>query len=258
MHPTAVFGGTGRHRKPRSSHTRRLVATAGVAGAGIAIPLIGTAATSTADAATVSTWDRVAQCESGGDWSINTGNGFYGGLQFTRSTWAAYGGTKYAPTADRASKGQQISVAEKVLSAQGPGAWPVCSQKAGLAAGGSPAQVGTGSGGTTTRHSSASHTHTASSDSVAGHTAPRTVEQPASSSTATRSGSTPTTSSASGGSAVHTVGHGDYVVRSGDTLSRIAAAAHVSGGWRHLYQENRSTVGSNPDLIYPGQRLQVG
>jgi hypothetical protein len=71
-------------------------------------------------------WTAVAQCESGGNWSINTGNGYYGGLQFSQSTWAAYGGTAYAPRADLATQGQQIAVAEKVLAGQGAGAWPVC------------------------------------------------------------------------------------------------------------------------------------
>jgi hypothetical protein len=71
-------------------------------------------------------WDAVAQCESGGDWSINTGNGYYGGLQFSQSTWEAYGGAAYAPRADLATRSQQIAVAEKVLSGQGPGAWPTC------------------------------------------------------------------------------------------------------------------------------------
>ena len=71
-------------------------------------------------------WDAVAQCESGGNWSINTGNGYYGGLQFSSSTWLAYGGGAYAPRADLATRGQQIAIAEKVLAAQGAGAWPVC------------------------------------------------------------------------------------------------------------------------------------
>jgi resuscitation-promoting factor RpfB len=71
-------------------------------------------------------WDAVASCESGGNWSINTGNGYYGGLQFSSSTWLAYGGGAYAARADLAAKSQQIAVAEKVLAAQGPGAWPVC------------------------------------------------------------------------------------------------------------------------------------
>lgn len=71
-------------------------------------------------------WDAVAQCESGGDWSINTGNGFYGGLQFTQSTWDAYGGQAYAPRADLASRDAQIAIAERVYQGQGAGAWPVC------------------------------------------------------------------------------------------------------------------------------------
>jgi hypothetical protein len=71
-------------------------------------------------------WDAVAQCESGGNWSINTGNGFYGGLQFTSRTWLAFGGGAYASRADLAAKSQQIAIAEKVLAGQGPGAWPIC------------------------------------------------------------------------------------------------------------------------------------
>ncbi|MGB3955760.1 MAG: transglycosylase family protein, partial [Brooklawnia sp.] len=68
------------------------------------------------------TWDAIAQCESGGNWAINTGNGYYGGLQFAASTWTAYGGGAYAPTANLATREQQIAIAEKVLAAQGWGA----------------------------------------------------------------------------------------------------------------------------------------
>ncbi|WP_304412916.1 transglycosylase family protein [Blastococcus sp. URHD0036] len=71
-------------------------------------------------------WDAVARCESGGNWSINTGNGYYGGLQFSQRTWDAFGGRAYAARADLAGKAQQIAVAEEVLAAQGPGAWPTC------------------------------------------------------------------------------------------------------------------------------------
>lgn len=78
-----------------------------------------------------SIWDSIAACESSGNWSIDTGNGFYGGLQFTASTWAAYGGLAYAPRADLATRDQQIAVAQKVQASQGWGAWPVCSVKAG-------------------------------------------------------------------------------------------------------------------------------
>jgi LysM repeat protein len=76
-------------------------------------------------------WDRVAQCESSGNWNINTGNGFFGGLQFTSSTWRAFGGNVFADSANHASREQQIVVAERVLAGQGWGAWPVCSRKAG-------------------------------------------------------------------------------------------------------------------------------
>ena len=79
-----------------------------------------------------SVWDKVAQCESGGNWSINTGNGYYGGVQFSKSTWKAFGGTAYASTANKATKAEQIAIAKRTLKAQGPGAWPVCGKKAGL------------------------------------------------------------------------------------------------------------------------------
>ena len=85
-----------------------------------------------AQAAPVDTWDKVAACESGGNWRINTGNGYYGGLQFPQPPGTAYGGTRYAPRADLATKGQQIAVAEEVLRGQGPGAWPVCSVRGRL------------------------------------------------------------------------------------------------------------------------------
>ena len=79
-----------------------------------------------------SVWDALAQCESGGDWSINTGNGFHGGLQFTPSTWAAYGGTAYAPTANLATREQQIAIAERTQASQGWGAWPACTARLGI------------------------------------------------------------------------------------------------------------------------------
>lgn len=81
-----------------------------------------------------SVWDRLAKCEASGNWGVNTGNGYYGGVQFDRRTWRAYGGTKYAPTADKASREEQIAIAEKVRDARGGyGAWPACSRKLGLA-----------------------------------------------------------------------------------------------------------------------------
>ncbi|MBB5913088.1 hypothetical protein BJY24_001955 [Nocardia transvalensis] len=119
---------SGRHRKP--TNTGRTVAKVAVTGAivsGAGIALAGNAS-----AAPDNEWDQLAQCESGGNWGINTGNGYQGGLQFSQGTWAAHGGTEYAPSANQASRDQQIAVAEKVLASQGWGAWPSCSSRLGL------------------------------------------------------------------------------------------------------------------------------
>ncbi|MQY19311.1 resuscitation-promoting factor Rpf1 domain-containing protein [Nocardia macrotermitis] len=119
---------SGRHRKP--TNTGRTVAKVAVTSAmmgGAGVALAGHAA-----AAPDSDWDKLAQCESGGNWGINTGNGFHGGLQFSPSTWNSYGGTQYASSPEHASKDQQIAVAEKVLATQGWGAWPSCSSHLGL------------------------------------------------------------------------------------------------------------------------------
>lgn len=94
-------------------------------GTGIAAGLT-LAAAPQAGAASVEQWDQVAACESGGNWAINTGNGYQGGLQFSQQTWSGFGGDQYAPTADQATKEQQIEIAENVLATQGAGAWPNC------------------------------------------------------------------------------------------------------------------------------------
>ena len=114
-------------RKPRPLCNR----VAGVAIAGSATFITGVALSAPAQAAG-SVWDAVAACESGGNWAIDTGNGYSGGLQFNSSTWNAFGGTRYASRANLASKSAQIATAQRVLAAQGPGAWPTCSQRAGL------------------------------------------------------------------------------------------------------------------------------
>jgi resuscitation-promoting factor RpfA len=119
-----------------SSFARKTLLTAGVAAASLGV-LAGPAS-----AAGPNDWDAVAACESSGNWSINTGNGYYGGLQFSQGTWAAYGGTEFAPRADLATKDQQITVAERTLDRQGPGAWPTCGRgldPAAPAAGAAPA-----------------------------------------------------------------------------------------------------------------------
>lgn len=113
---------SGRHRKPSASNisVAKIAFTGAVLGGG-GIALAGQAA-----AATDGEWDQVARCESGGNWGINTGNGYHGGVQFSSSTWAAHGGGEYAPSAELATREQQIAVAERVLATQGRGAWPVC------------------------------------------------------------------------------------------------------------------------------------
>ncbi|MCT9080044.1 LysM peptidoglycan-binding domain-containing protein [Streptomyces fulvoviolaceus] len=225
-----LFSGKGKHRRP--SKATRAAAIAGVTGVAIAAPLM---AAGNASAATASEWDTVAQCESGGNWSINTGNGYYGGLQFSASTWAAYGGTAYASTADQASQSEQIAVAEKVLASQGKGAWPNC---------------GTGL-------SSASYSGSGSSDSGSSSssdsTATRSTEQQTSRSTerpaAKKTVTTPT------GEKVKK-GDGEYKVVKGDTLSSIAEEHDVKGGWAKLFKLNKDIV-EVADLIYPGQQLHL-
>jgi murein L,D-transpeptidase YcbB/YkuD len=116
--------------QPVSRRGRRLRIAGGAVVAG-SLVAGGFVVASTAGAADT-VWDRVATCESTNNWSINTGNGYYGGLQFSFQTWKGFGGQKYAYTADRASRAQQIEIAQEVLKVQGPGAWPVCSVRAGL------------------------------------------------------------------------------------------------------------------------------
>jgi len=224
-----------------------------LAGVVVAVPVAGLVTATGASAASVSTWDAVAQCESTGNWSINTGNGFSGGLQFTPSTWAAYGGTQYASSANQASKGQQIAVAEKVLASQGPGAWPVCGPKAGLSQGGAAASVDTSSSSASS--SSASSSSSSSHSSSAASTPSSTSSSGYRSSHVYGTGSTASSAASSSSSVAKASGH-TYTVKSGDTLGTIAAANGES--WQTLYSANKSTVGSNPDLIFPGQTLSIG
>ncbi|MFB6889174.1 transglycosylase family protein [Kitasatospora sp. NPDC056327] len=306
-----LFVGTGRHR--RRTQAEKAIAVAGVAGVGLAMPILSATG---ASAAPVSTWDSVAQCESGGNWSINTGNGFYGGLQFTSSTWKAYGGNAFAPQANQASKAQQISVAEKVLASQGPGAWPVCSKKAGLTKGGAPAAVDTSTDAkpaapkpqaqpqqeapkqeapkpAAPKHAAPkAQTPQAAQERTAKpyapkHAAPKPQTAPApqaqqqAPSFAGKSGWDADAKvfwyqnnggwywtshqdvyqqyagqAAAPAAAQQQAGQG-YTVRSGDTLAGIAASQHVQGGWQALYDGNRGTVGTDPNLIVPGQVLAL-
>ncbi|SHN28193.1 transglycosylase family protein [Actinacidiphila paucisporea] len=223
----------GRHRRYRPSRVSQASLTVTAGGAGLALPLIGL---SSAHAESAGVWDKVANCESSGNWHVNTGNGYYGGLQFTASTWKSFGGGSYAARADLATKNQQIAVAEKVLRSQGPGAWPVCSVRAGL----------------TRQAADASHkvhVPAAKIRPVPAHTAhvAKTPVKAHAKAPAKAAAKTP----------AKTAAHDRYTVVPGDTLSGIAADQHVGGGWPKLYADNRGVVGSDPDLILPGQRLAL-
>ena len=215
------------------------LAVAGIATAGIAL------GAAPAHAASTSVWDRVAQCESGGDWSINTGNGYYGGLQFTLSTWHAYGGS--GNPAD-ASKATQIAVAEKVLAGQGWGAWPVCSVKAGATGSSSSASsIPTSSSRSVASSSSSSRSSSGSHSSSSS----RTV-QPSSESDAAVTSNIPAAPERP--AAVATSGK-TYTVKSGDSISKIAKQLGISAGWQRLWAANPKVA--DPDLIYTGQQLQL-
>jgi resuscitation-promoting factor RpfA len=193
----------GRHRAPSPfDGAGRALARTALVGAVAGAPL---AVAPAAFAASDSTWDRLAECESGGRWDVNTGNGYFGGLQFSPSTWRAFGGGEFAPSAHQASRAQQIVVAERTLAEQGWGAWPACSRRLGLTEGATPREA------------------PAPAQPVR-LTAPVT--------------------------------NGDYVVRAGDTLSRIAAAQGVEGGWQAIVAKNPA-LAANPNLIVEGQRLTL-
>lgn len=311
--------GNGRHRRPRQAPA--LVVAAGVTGSAIAIPLLGATGASAADAGT---WDRVAECESGGIWSADFGNGAYGGLQISQETWADFGGTAYAPTADQASRSQQIAVAEKVLDARGPSAWPTCALITGLTAdaGAEPAPDSEPSGEATEKPKAPATPSdpapepseeavlppapdsTPSSgqfgrDSAAGGEKPSTDPSADPSTTpsaepstkpdsgqgkhrgeAAPEGDATTGPGASDGSTEagksdesresgrhasrgdgsardDAAEDGSYTVRTGDNLWAIADEQKVEGGWPALYEANREVVGSDADLILPGQSLDL-
>ncbi|MFG2501375.1 transglycosylase family protein [Streptomyces sp. NPDC048441] len=327
-----MISGNGRHRRPRQAPA--LIVAAGVAGSAIAIPLLGATSASAADTAT---WDKLAECESGGSWSADAGNGYYGGVQLSQQNWEEYGGLDFAPRADQASRSQQISVAEKVLDDQGPKAWPSCAPIAGLTDDGAAADVDPGAPITTVPSDEASEPgdsaepsepSTSPSDSAdpsdsaepSGESSEKPSEKPdaddesrdkshdesgkpgkpgeshdsngsgksgPSDETSPTPAPTPTPSTGEG-EGRHRGGSGDdaktgsgdrdgsgrhasrgderqqdgadgtYTVRSGDNLWVIADDLDVQGGWAELYAENEKSVGSDPDLILPGQSLDLG
>ncbi|MER8264625.1 transglycosylase family protein [Streptomyces griseus] len=232
-----LLNSKGKHRRP--SKAVRIATLAGVTGAAVAVPLMGA---TNASAASVETWDAVAQCESGGNWSINTGNGYYGGLQFSQSSWAAAGGTQYASRADLASKDQQIATAEKLLDLQGPGAW-ACAGAGGLTNDGVDPGVNTGSG------SGESKPEQAQPERQAEQPTTRSEQREAPKAEGEKTVTTPT------GQKVQK-GDGEYKVKAGDTLSTIAKAEGVKGGWSKIFKLNDDIV-KDADLIFPGQQLHL-
>ena len=126
-----LFTGSGRHRRQSQAEkaAERAIAAAGVVGVGIALPLLTATG---AHAAPSAVWDRVAECESGGNWSLDSGDGVYGGLQITAQRWVDYGGTQYAALPSDATRSQQITVAERILATEGPQPWASCADTADL------------------------------------------------------------------------------------------------------------------------------
>ncbi|KDN87902.1 transglycosylase family protein [Kitasatospora cheerisanensis] len=135
-----LFTGSGRHRRQSQAEktAERAIAAAGVAGVGLALPLL---AVTSAHAAPSAVWDRVAECESGGNWSADAGDGLYGGLQINAQRWVDYGGTQYAALPNGATRSQQIAVAERILATEGPQPWSGCADSANLSVATAPGVV---------------------------------------------------------------------------------------------------------------------
>lgn len=212
---------------------RRGMTLAAVSIAGVA--LSATAANAAVPtAAPASVWDSLAQCESSGNWGINTGNGYAGGLQFSPSTWAAYGGTG---SAANASREQQIAVAERVQAGQGWGAWPACAAKLGLT--GAPAPQST-----------------PVQQAPAAKAPAPAPKAPAAKAPAPKAAVPKAAAPAPRHAAAVSLSGETYTVQSGDTLDKIATKLNIAGGWQLLADANTATI-SNPHLVFPGQVLQL-
>ena len=261
---------TGRHREiSRARVWAYRGATVGVVAGAAALGLAGSAS-----AAPDSTWDSVAQCESSGNWAINTGNGYYGGLQFTESTWNAYGGQQYASRADLATREEQIAVAEQTLGGQGWGAWACAyagggegstSRSVAADSSSSDSSSSDSSSSSSSSDSSSSDQSSASDDRQASRSrswdetdsSSSSADETSTDSTDWSSTDSSSTDSSSTDAAPASAADGSYTVVSGDTLSEIAAAQRVAGGWEALYAANSDII-SNADLIYPGQVIRLG
>lgn len=221
-----------------------------------------------ANAVDGATWDALAQCESGGNWSINTGNGFYGGLQFTQQSWNGVGMSGSPATASRA---QQIEAGERLLAIQGWGAWPACSAKLGLygKTGAAPTYT---EPTTVAAQSQTQQTYTAPAAQVApaapaAQAAPAAVEAPAAAPVAPAAPAAVEAPAAAPAApaveapaaapvAAPKAAAGTYTVVPGDSLSLIAAKLGVAGGYQAIAAANTDII-YNVDLIFPGQVLTI-
>jgi LysM repeat protein len=285
----------GKHRAPRRpSPLGRALALAVATGLAGVTPLVIGASPAHAEAklgrAGDVNWDAVAQCESGGRWDTQTGNGFYGGLQFTKSTWLSNGGGEYAPSAHMANRQQQIAVANRVLNSQGIGAWPVCGARAGSGKR-YRHRSGTGEASRSYKRRSYSSQHTSNgyrSNSSKYRTEDTARWERTTETRSHRSHYRKRTATVAPKVAPPTIHSGvvhaiplavpDFVplrkyssftptvqpqpapviyqVQPGDSLISIATSQKVS--WQALYAQNRALIGANPDLIAPGARLVIG
>ena len=244
--------------------TAAALAIGGVAAATMSMPA--------ANAVDGATWDALAQCESGGNWSINTGNGFYGGLQFTQQSWNGVGMSGSPATATRA---QQIEAGERLLAIQGWGAWPACSAKLGLYGKTGAAPTYTEPTTTVAAQSQTQQTYTAPAAQVApaapaAQAAPVAVEAPAAAPAAPAAQAAPVAVEAPAAApaapaveapaaapvAAPKAAAGTYTVVPGDSLSLIAAKLGVAGGYQAIAAANTDII-YNVDLIFPGQVLTI-
>lgn len=225
----------------KSTFTRRIIGTGAAVAVTAGIGLVS------APSAQADVWDQVAACESGNNWSISTGNGYSGGLQFSPSTWRANGGSG---SAANASKAEQKRVARNVLKTQGAGAWPVCGRKAGL----SRSNGGSASARSYATSRSSKRSYAPQQKSYSQKSSYKSYSQKSSYKPRRSTGSYAPVNHYTAKRAVY----GKTVtVRSGDTLAKLAARYNVQGGWHSLYRMNQGRV-ANPNLIFVGQVLTVG
>ena len=245
----------------KNTSIRRTAAALAIGGA-----VAATMSMPAANAVDGATWDALAQCESGGNWSINTGNGFYGGLQFTQQSWNGVGMSGSPATATRA---QQIEAGERLLAIQGWGAWPACSAKLGLYGKTGAAPTYTEPTTTVAAQSQTQQTYTAPAAQAApaapaAQAAPAAVEAPAAApaAPAVEAPAAPAVAPAveapvaAAPVAAPKAAAGTYTVVPGDSLSLIAAKLGVAGGYQAIAAANTDII-YNVDLIFPGQVLTI-